>query len=130
MFQKEVADRIRAAPGSKVYGITSVLTQAFYEVDQVMVVEPGSFSPPPKVRSAVIRLRRNMVERLACDEAMFFRVVKTAFNQRRKTLSNALKSMPELAGGVPEEYAGLRAERLSVDDFVRITQACSTGAAS
>lgn len=125
MFQKEVADRIRAAPGSKTYGITSVLAQAYYNVKQVMNVEPGSFIPPPKVRSAVIRMQRNDVEQLACDEALFFRVVKAAFNQRRKTLHNALKALPELNGRVPEAYASKRAEQLSVQDFVALTQAAS-----
>lgn len=125
MFQKEVADRIRAEPGSKTYGITSVLAQAYYKVKQVMNVEPGSFIPPPKVRSAVIRMQRNDVQSLPCDEALFFRVVKTAFNQRRKTLNNALKALPELAGRVPEAYAGKRAEQLSVQDFIVLTQAAS-----
>lgn len=126
MFQKEVADRIRAAPGSKVYGITSVLAQAFYEVDQVMTVEPGSFNPPPKVRSAVIRMRRNTVDRLPCDEARFFQVVKTAFNQRRKTLANALK--PLLGGDrkVPAHFAGRRAETLTVPEWIELTQALGT----
>jgi 16S rRNA (adenine1518-N6/adenine1519-N6)-dimethyltransferase len=126
MFQKEVADRIRAVPGSKVYGITSVLSQAFYKVTQVMNVEPGSFIPPPKVRSAVIRMQRNDVEKLPCDEGLFHRVVKTAFNQRRKTLHNALKPLQELANGVPEAFAGKRAEQLSVEDFITLTQACGT----
>lgn len=126
MFQKEVADRIRATPGSKVYGITSVIAQAYYDVEHLMYVEPGSFIPPPKVRSAVIRMRRNTVERLPCDEALFLRLVKTAFNQRRKTLSNALKALPELAGRVPAEVAGLRAEALSVNDFVALAQAAGT----
>ncbi len=120
MFQKEVSDRIRAAPGSKVYGITSVLTQAWYDVDQIMNVEPGSFIPPPKVRSAVIRMRRNKVDKLACDEKLLFTVVKTAFNQRRKTLNNALKPMGK---PVPEEFAGKRAEQLSVQDFIALTSA-------
>lgn len=124
MFQKEVSDRIRALPGSKVYGITSVLAQAYYDVTQVMNVEPGSFIPPPKVRSAVIRMKRNTVERLPCDEALFFKVVKTAFNQRRKTLHNALKPLGPLASGIPPEFASKRAEQLSVADFVALTQAC------
>lgn len=125
MFQKEVADRIRAVPGSKTYGITSVLAQAYYKVTQVMNVEPGSFIPPPKVRSAVIRMQRNDVQQLDCDEALFFRVVKAAFNQRRKTLHNAFKALPELNGRVPAQYAGKRAEQLSVPDFVLLTQAAS-----
>ncbi|HRO99424.1 MAG TPA: rRNA adenine dimethyltransferase family protein, partial [Flavobacteriales bacterium] len=123
MFQKEVADRIRAPHGSKTYGITSVLAQAFYDVELLFHVEPGSFIPPPKVRSSVIRMRRNSTAQLPCDEALFFRVVKMAFNQRRKTLSNALKQLPELKGPLPAAYAGQRAEQLSVADFITLTQA-------
>jgi 16S rRNA (adenine1518-N6/adenine1519-N6)-dimethyltransferase len=123
MFQKEVADRIRAPHGSKTYGITSVLAQAYYDVELLFHVEPGSFIPPPKVRSSVIRMKRNRVERLPCDESLFFRVVKTAFNQRRKTLRNALKPLPELTGAPPAEFAGRRAEQLSVADFIALTRA-------
>ncbi len=123
MFQKEVADRIRAPHGSKTYGITSVLAQAWYQVELLFHVEPGSFIPPPKVRSSVIRMKRNSVDRLPCDEALFFRVVKTAFNQRRKTLHNALKPLPEAAQGIPAEFAGKRAEQLSVAEFVEMTLA-------
>jgi len=125
MFQKEVSDRIRAVPGNKVYGITSVVTQAWYSIEQIMVVEPGSFIPPPKVRSAVIRLQRNNVEHLGCDEKRFFQLVKMAFNQRRKTLSNALKTFPGLEKGVPMPYAKQRAEELSVADFVALVHAAS-----
>ncbi len=125
MFQKEVADRICAGPGSRTYGITSVLTQAWYVCEPLFTVEPESFIPPPKVRSAVIRMRRNDVTSLACDEKLFHQVVKTAFNQRRKTLSNALKAFAPLKGGVPEAFAKKRAEQLSVADFVTLTQACS-----
>ena len=125
MFQKEVADRLCAGPGSKTYGISSVLAQAWYTMDMLFVVEPSSFVPPPKVRSAVIRMRRNTMEQLPCNEALFFRVVKTAFNQRRKTLHNALKSLPEM-NSVPTEYASKRAEQLSVADFIALTLACSS----
>lgn len=125
MFQKEVSDRIRALPGNKVYGITSVVTQAWYTIEQIMVVEPGSFIPPPKVRSAVIRLKRNNVEHLGCDEKRFFQLVKMAFNQRRKTLSNALKAFPGLEKGVPMPYAKQRAEELSVADFVALVNAAT-----
>lgn len=125
MFQKEVADRICAGPGSKTYGITSVLAQAWYGCEPLFLVEPGSFVPPPKVRSAVIRMRRNEVGRLPCDEALFFQVVKTAFNQRRKTLNNALKAFAPLTGRVPAQFASKRAEQLSVADFIALTQACS-----
>ncbi len=124
MFQKEVADRICAKPGSRTYGITSVLTQAWYECEGLFTVEPGSFIPPPKVRSAVIRLRRNAVVELGCDERLLSQVVKTAFNQRRKMLGNALKNFAPLAGGVPERFAKLRAEQLSVEDFITLTRAC------
>jgi 16S rRNA (adenine1518-N6/adenine1519-N6)-dimethyltransferase len=124
MFQKEVADRLCAPPGSRTYGISSVLAQAWYDMELLFYVEPTSFIPPPKVRSAVIRMKRNTVGALACDEALFFQVVKTAFNQRRKTLHNALKGFEPLRNGVPPQFASLRAERLSVADFVTITQAC------
>ena len=123
MFQKEVADRFRAPHGSRTYGITSVLAQAWYDVELLFHVEPGSFIPPPKVRSSVIRMKRNIVDKLPCDEALFFRVVKTAFNQRRKTLHNALKPLPELKGPLPERFAGKRAEQLSVAEFVELTTA-------
>jgi 16S rRNA (adenine1518-N6/adenine1519-N6)-dimethyltransferase len=122
MFQKEVADRIAEIPGSKTYGITSVLTQAFYKVEKLFNVEPGSFVPPPKVRSSVIRLQRNNVVKLDCDEQLFTRVVKAGFNQRRKTLSNALKAGFEFPDGLPDEYGKARAEKLSVADFVAITK--------
>ncbi len=125
MFQKEVADRLCAPPGSRTYGISSVLTQAWYKMELLFVVEPGSFTPPPKVRSAVIRMTRNEVVRLACDEKLFFQVVKTAFNQRRKTLHNALKGFDPLKNGVPEQFAKKRAEQLSVEDFVALTLACA-----
>lgn len=124
MFQKEVADRICSKPGSKVYGITSVLAQAWYVCEPMFIVEPDAFIPPPKVRSAVIRMRRNDVVKLDCDEALLFQVVKTAFNQRRKTLHNALKAFAPLRGGVPAAFASKRAEQLSVHDFVTLTQAC------
>lgn len=123
MFQKEVADRICAPPGSRTYGITSVLAQAWYTCEPLFTVEPGSFIPPPKVRSAVIRMRRNDVQRLACDEELFVRVVKTAFNQRRKTLTNALRNMTPPGRPLPERFAKLRAEQLSVADFVQLTLA-------
>jgi 16S rRNA (adenine1518-N6/adenine1519-N6)-dimethyltransferase len=121
MIQKEVADRIAAAPGSKTYGILSVLLQAYYDIDYLFKVPPGVFHPPPKVDSAVIRLRRNSVEQLDCDEKLFVRVVKAAFNQRRKTLRNALKTFT-FATAPDEHLLTLRAERLSVEDFVHITK--------
>ena len=129
MVQKEVAERIACGPGSKVYGILSVLLQAWYDIEYLFTVEPGAFAPPPKVRSAVIRLRRNSRSSLLDEEGnevdgKFFRqVVKTAFGQRRKTLRNALK--PLLAGleTLPpglEKYLPLRAEQLSVEDFITL----------
>ena len=121
MVQKEVADRIAIGPGSKVYGILSVLLQAWYDIQYIMTVGPGAFVPPPKVQSAVIRLTRNARTDLGCDEKLFRQVVKTAFNQRRKTLRNALK--PLIAEGLDtsDPIFDLRAERLGVEDFVRLT---------
>lgn len=121
MLQKEVADRLAASHGSKTYGILSVLLQTFFRVQYLFKVPPGVFTPPPQVMSAVIRLERNDVTQLRCDEALFFRVVKQAFNTRRKTLRNALKSL-----NLPPEVSGLpimdkRAEQLSVDDFLSLT---------
>lgn len=121
MLQKEVADRIAAPPGSKTYGILSVLLQAFYDVEYLFTVGPEVFNPPPKVQSAVIRLKRNEVKQLDCDEKKFKMVVKTAFNQRRKTLRNALGSL-NFATAPNEHILTLRAERLSVADFVQITK--------
>jgi 16S rRNA (adenine1518-N6/adenine1519-N6)-dimethyltransferase len=124
MLQKEVADRIAAPPGSKTYGILSVLLQAFYEIEYLFTVPPEVFNPPPKVQSAVIRLKRNGVQRLDCDEKKFKMVVKTAFNQRRKTLRNALGSLT-FAIAPNEHLLTLRAERLSVEDYVQITKCLS-----
>lgn len=121
MLQKEVADRIAAPPGSKTYGILSVLLQAFYDVEYLFTVPPEVFNPPPKVQSAVIRLKRNELQRLDCDEKKFKMVVKTAFNQRRKTLRNALGSLT-FATAPNEHLLTLRAERLSVEDYVQITK--------
>ena len=121
MIQKEVADRIAEKPGSKTYGILSVLLQAWYDIDYIISVGSGAFAPPPKVQSAVIRLRRNGRSKLGCDEKLFKQVVKTAFNQRRKTLRNALK--PLLREGIDtlDPVFDLRAEKLGVEDFVRLT---------
>jgi len=122
MLQKEVADRIAARHGNKTYGILSVLLQAFYDIDFLFKVSPGVFTPPPKVMSAVIRLRRNQRTHLACDEKMFFAVVKQGFNNRRKTLRNALKNL-NLAGDVSSlPLLDKRAEQLSVDDFIGLTR--------
>ncbi len=121
MFQKEVAERVATGPGSKTYGILSVLLSAFYDIEYLFTVHKNVFNPPPKVKSAVIRLRRNNVTSLECDEKRFVQVVKTAFNQRRKTMRNALKPLSLELSDVPEELLQKRAEQLSVADFVTIT---------
>lgn len=122
MLQKEVADRIAAPHGSKTYGILSVLLQAYYHIDSCFKVPPGVFNPPPKVMSAVIRLRRNERASLPCNEKLFVQVVKQGFNNRRKTLRNALKNL-----NLAEEVSAIalldkRAEQLSVDDFISLTR--------
>lgn len=124
MFQKEVADRLCAGPGSRTYGITSVLAQLWYTVEPLFIVEPEAFIPPPKVRSAVIRMQRNERQKLPCDEKLLTGLVKTGFGQRRKTLHNALKSFAPLAAGVPGEYARKRAEQLSVEDWIALALVC------
>jgi 16S rRNA (adenine1518-N6/adenine1519-N6)-dimethyltransferase len=121
MFQREVARRVISPPGNKDYGILSVLIQAFYTGEYLFTVNEGSFNPPPKVKSGVIRLKRNEVKSLPCDETRFIRVVKAGFNQRRKTLRNALKSVTK--PGFQHEFLDKRAEQLSVDDFVQLTLA-------
>lgn len=154
MFQKEVAERIAARPGNRSYGILSVLLQAWYDIEYLFTVSESVFYPPPKVKSAVIRLRRNGVNDLGCDESLFRKVVKTAFNQRRKTLRNALKPLTGDTSGLGEWYLhpglhdeasnetsgkaviprttkgkGLmdqRAEQLSVGDFIRLATEIST----
>lgn len=121
MFQKEVADRVVSPPGSKVYGITSVLLQAFYDIDYLFTVDKENFDPPPKVQSAVIRLRRNQTQDLGCDEKLFKRIVKMAFNQRRKTLRNSLKAVLQKVDGLKDhELFNQRPEQLGVDEFVWI----------
>ena len=125
MFQKEVAERVAAQPGSKTYGILSVLLSAFYDIEYLFTVHEHVFNPPPKVKSAVIRLRRNAVTALECDENLFVKVVKTGFNQRRKTLRNALRQLDTPLDAVPERFLSLRAEQLSVSDFITITQSLS-----
>lgn len=123
MVQKEVAQRIAEPPGTKTYGILSVLLQAYYDIDYLFTVHEHVFDPPPRVKSAVIRLKRNQVEAIDCDEKAFFRVVKTAFGQRRKTLRNSLKSMIAGRAEISEmEIFNLRPERLSVEDFVGLTR--------
>jgi 16S rRNA (adenine1518-N6/adenine1519-N6)-dimethyltransferase len=121
MLQKEVAERICAGPGSKTYGILSVLLQAFYKTEYLFTVSEHVFSPPPKVKSGVIRLTRNDVMSLGCDEVLFFRVVKACFNQRRKTLRNSVRAAFELTRDDYHEF-GLRPEQLSVEQFIQLTR--------
>jgi 16S rRNA (adenine1518-N6/adenine1519-N6)-dimethyltransferase len=121
MLQKEVAERICSGPGSKAYGILSVLLQAFYKTEYLFTVHEHVFSPPPKVKSGVIRLIRNDVKSLDCDEALFLRVVKACFNQRRKTLRNSVKAAFDLKREDYPEF-GLRPEQLSVEQFVKLTR--------
>ena len=121
MFQKEVAERICEPPGSKAYGILSVLTQSFYDTEYLFNVNRFVFDPPPKVASAVLRLRRKETIDLNCDERLYFRVVKTAFQQRRKTLRNSLKTFSLSTKLKEDTIFGQRPEQLGVSDFVRIT---------
>lgn len=122
MFQKEVAERIASPPGNKDYGILSVLTQAFYDVEIVLTLNEDDFSPPPKVKSAVIRMRINYANKLMSREDTFFKVVKTAFNQRRKKLRNALSSIIE-RNDAKLPYMELRAEALSWQQFDELSAA-------
>lgn len=124
MLQREVAERLAAAPGTKARGILSVLLQAWYQVEYLFTVDEGVFSPPPKVKSGVVRLTRNGVTDLGCDEDLFRTVVKTAFGQRRKTLRNSVRSL--LPPGTTAEalpYMQLRPEQLTVRQFVELTSA-------
>ncbi len=122
MFQKEVAERICEKKGSKTYGILSVLTQAFYDAEYLFTVGEHVFNPPPKVKSGVLRLIRKENYHLPCEEKLFFTVVKTAFQQRRKTLRNSLKSL-NLSDNLREDTIfDLRPEQLSVEQFIELTQ--------
>lgn len=138
MIQKEVAERIAAGPGSKTYGILSVLIQAWYHVDYLFTVHEHVFNPPPKVKSAVIRMTRNATESLGCDEALFKKIVKTCFNQRRKTLRNSIKplfaeadqrrqqkgeAVKDHSVFLQNEIFNKRPEQLSVADFIALTNA-------
>lgn len=122
MFQKEVAERVAAGPESKTYGILSVLLSAFYNIEYLFTVHEHVFNPPPKVKSAVIRLVRNDVTALECDENLFVKVVKAGFNQRRKTLRNALRSAGLNVDAVSEAVLGKRAEQLSTAEFIELTK--------
>lgn len=127
MLQREVAARLASGPGSKEYGILSVLLQAWYNVEYLFTVDETVFAPPPKVKSGVIRLVRNERKQLDCNEALFKTVVKTAFNQRRKTIRNSLKPLLGSAvNDLPEQYLSLRPEQLSVNDFQALTSAVET----
>jgi 16S rRNA (adenine1518-N6/adenine1519-N6)-dimethyltransferase len=126
MIQREVAQRMAAAPGSKQYGILSVLIQAWYDVEYLFTVEPGVFNPPPKVQSAVIRMTRNKTERLDCNETLFKRVVKTTFNQRRKMLRVSLRQIfdsqhPASPDFFQQDVMTRRPEQLSIAGFVELT---------
>lgn len=121
MIQKEVAVRLAEPPGSKEYGILSVLLQAWYDIEYLFTVGETVFNPPPKVKSAVIRLRRNATERLGCDETLFVKVVKASFGQRRKMIRNSLKSVFGDFGGAEHPFFTRRAEQLGVAEFVELT---------
>ncbi len=121
MFQKEVAERIASKPRNKTYGITSVLLQAFYDIEYLFTVHENVFNPPPRVKSAVIRLTRNTVQQLDCNEKLFKQVVKAGFNQRRKTLRNSIKAFKLKPEFLDHKYLTQRAEELSVADFVALT---------
>lgn len=122
MLQREVAERLAAAPGTKARGILSVLLQAWYDIEYLFTVSEHVFNPPPKVKSGVIRLRRNNVTELGCDEALFRTVVKTTFGMRRKTLRNSVKTLlPPGAALKSEELLSLRPEQLSVAQFIELT---------
>ncbi|MFC4816488.1 16S rRNA (adenine(1518)-N(6)/adenine(1519)-N(6))-dimethyltransferase RsmA [Flavobacterium sp. GCM10023249] len=122
MFQKEVAERICEKKGTKAYGILSVLTQAFYDTEYLFTVSEHVFTPPPKVKSGVMRMKRKENYKLPCDEKLFFNVVKTAFNQRRKTLRNSLKSFNMSVNLREDSIFDLRPEQISVEQFIELTQ--------
>lgn len=126
MFQKEVAERIAAQKGNKIYGILSVLTQAYYNVDYLFTVHENVFTPPPKVKSAVIRLKRYRDKIEGIDDKFFFKLVKAGFNQRRKTLRNALKVLNIPQHLESHEFLNLRAEQLSVEDFIHLARLWSS----
>ena len=121
MFQREVAQRLAAGPGSKTYGILSVLLQAWYDIEYLFTVDEHEFDPPPKVKSGVIRLTRNGVTDLGCDERLLKTVVKTSFGQRRKTLRNSLRPLLPPGADTSAAVFARRPEQLSVDEFIALT---------
>ena len=125
MFQKEVAQRVSQQPGSKAYGIVSVLLQAFYDVEYLFTVDEHVFNPPPKVKSGVIRMKRNSLKRLPCNEELFKKIVKATFNQRRKMIRNTVKSIFGKTT-VDHPLFTKRPEQLSVEDFVELTNFLET----
>ncbi len=128
MIQKEVAQRIASPAGHKAYGILSVLLQAYYDIEYLFTVDENVFNPPPKVKSAVVRLVRNSRQSLPCDEALFKKVIKTAFNQRRKTLRNSLKPLLGKDAAVfRQPVFDKRPEQLSVEAFIELTQLVKAG---
>lgn len=127
MFQREVAQRVAAPPGSKTYGILSVLLQAWYDIEYLFTVPEHVFNPPPKVKSGVIKLTRNSVTDLGCDEKLFKTVVKTSFGQRRKTLRNSLRSMVQNDAEILQNpIFAMRPEQLSVAQFIELTNIIDT----
>nr|WP_321454153.1 16S rRNA (adenine(1518)-N(6)/adenine(1519)-N(6))-dimethyltransferase RsmA [uncultured Carboxylicivirga sp.] len=123
MLQKEVAERLAAGPGSKTYGVLSVLLQAFYNIEYLFTVHENVFDPPPKVKSGVIRLIRNDVSNIGCDEKLFVKVVKAIFNQRRKAIRNSIKSIEfNKEAIIDHEYLTRRPEQMSVQDFIELTK--------
>lgn len=122
MLQREVAERLAAKPGTKARGILSVLLQAWYDIEYLFTVSENVFNPPPKVKSGVIKMVRNSVTDLGCDERLFKTVVKTSFGQRRKTIRNSVKGLLPAGTAVPESHLmGMRPEQLSVEEFVELT---------
>ncbi|MFN5620685.1 MAG: 16S rRNA (adenine(1518)-N(6)/adenine(1519)-N(6))-dimethyltransferase RsmA [Flavobacteriales bacterium] len=127
MFQREVAQRFASGPGNKDYGIISVLAQAYYDIEYLFTVNEDEFIPPPKVKSGVIRMRRKFGVELGCDERLFKQVVKTAFNQRRKTLRNSLKSLTQGKVDTSSSLWDKRPEQLGVQEFVALTTIVHAG---
>jgi 16S rRNA (adenine1518-N6/adenine1519-N6)-dimethyltransferase len=122
MFQKEVAQRIAEKPGSKVYGILSVFLQAFYDIEYLFTVNENAFTPPPKVKSAVIRLKRNERKALSCNEELFIKIIKATFNQRRKTIRNSIRAVVNIPDEELTPLFQKRPEQLSVEQFIELTE--------